>query len=82
MVHSENTKWPLDQLTVCVLETLLLLRRLRDHFDAFAVEHADVGSVAVEHLEREHEVLPLVRVADEQRLGRAVVLQSAMCSVG
>lgn len=47
-------------LTVCVLETLLLLRRLGDHFDAFAVEHADVGSIAVEHLEREHEMLPLV----------------------
>ena len=52
-------------LTVCVLETLLLLRRLGDHFYAFAVEHADVGSIAVEHLERQHEMLPLVRVADE-----------------
>ena len=64
------------ELTVCVLETLLLLRRLGDHFDALAVEHADVGSIAVEHLEGQHEMLPLVRVADEKGLRRAVMLQN------
>ena len=54
---------------------MLLLRRLGDHFDAFAVEHADVGPIAVEHLEREHEMLPLVRVTDEEGLCRAVMLK-------
>ena len=32
-------------------------------------------AVEVEHLQREHEVLPLVGVGDEQRLGGAVVLE-------
>jgi len=61
-------------LTIGILERLLLLGWLRDDFDAFAVENADVVSVAVEHFHREHKVLALVRVGDEKRLGRAVLL--------
>ena len=34
---------------VSVLQTLLLLRRLRDHFDALRMEDADVTSISVEH---------------------------------
>ena len=59
---------------VRVLQTLLLLRRLRDHFYPMGMKDADVRSVAVEHLEAEHEVFPLVTVADEEGLGGAVVL--------
>jgi hypothetical protein len=32
-------------------------------------------AVSEEHLERQHKVLPLVRVRNEQRLGSAVVLK-------
>ena len=39
------------------------------------MEHADVRAVAVEHLEGEHEVFPLVRVGDEECFGGAVVLK-------
>ena len=38
------------------------------------MEDPDVGAVPVEHLQREHEVLPLVRVRYEERLRGAVVL--------
>ena len=61
-------------LTFRVLKALLLLAGLGDHFDFLGVEDADVGAVSVEHLQVEHEVLALVRVGDEQGLGRAVVL--------
>ena len=59
---------------VRVFQALLLLRRLRDHFYPVGMKDADVRPVAVEHLEAEHEVFPLVTVADEEGLGGAVVL--------
>ena len=54
---------------------MLLLRRLGDHFDSLRVEDPDFVAVAVKHFEREHEMLPLVAVRNEQRLRRAVMLQ-------
>ena len=63
------------RLTVGVFERLLLLGRLGDDLDALAVEDADVLAVAVEHLHRQHKVFALVRVGDEERLGRAIALQ-------
>jgi hypothetical protein len=39
------------------------------------VKDANVLTVAVEHFHRQHEVLPLVRVRDEQSLGRTVALR-------
>jgi hypothetical protein len=39
------------------------------------LEDPDVVAVSEEHLERQHEVLPLVGVGNEQRLGSAVVLK-------
>ena len=65
-----------QEITIGVFERLLLLGRFGDDFDAFAVEDADVLAVAVEHLDRQHEVLPLVRVGDEQRFGSTVTLKS------
>ena len=62
-------------LTVGVLQRLLLLGGLGDDLDPLAEEDSDVGAVPVEHLHRQHEVLPLVRVRDVQRLGRAEVLR-------
>lgn len=59
---------------VGVLQRLLLLRWLRDDFDALGVKHADVVPAAVEHLHAQHEMLALVGVGDEQRFGRAVLL--------
>lgn len=63
------------QLTIGVLQGLLLLGGLGDDLDPLAEEEADVGAVAVQHLHRQHEVLPFVRVADVQRLSRAEVLK-------
>lgn len=62
-------------LTICIFETLFFLRRFWDHFDTFWLEDSDVVAVSEEHLERQHKVLPLVRVRNEQRLGSAVVLK-------
>ena len=42
------------------------------------MEDADVLAVAVEHLDGQHEVLPLVRVGDVKRLGGAVVLKQTI----
>ena len=50
----------LTELTVCILEGLLLFGGFGDDFDPPAEEDADVGAVAVEHLDRQHEVLSLV----------------------
>ena len=58
---------------VRVLQTLFFLRRLRDHFYPVGMKDANVCSVSIEHLEAEHEVFPLVTVADEEGLGGAVV---------
>lgn len=58
---------------VCVLKRLFLLRRFRYHLDSLAVERADVVAHVVEHPHHQHEVLPLVRVRYEQRLGRAIL---------
>ena len=68
-------------LTIGVFERLLLLGRFGNDFDAFAVEDADVLAVAVEHLHRQHEVLPFVRVGDEQRFGSTVTLFQVAISI-
>lgn len=68
-------------LTIGVLQRLLLLRGLRDDFDASTVEDADVLSVSVEHLHLQHEVLSLVRVRDVQRLRRSVHLRTTASSI-
>lgn len=64
---------PAGDAQVGVLQRLLLLGRLRNNFDALAVEHADVVSRPVEHLHRQHEVLPLVGVGYVQSFGGAVL---------
>lgn len=61
-------------LTVGIFQRLLLFGRLRNDFDPLAVEHADILAVAVEHFHRQHEMFALVRVGDEERLGRAITL--------
>lgn len=63
------------KLTVSVFQRLLLLGGLGDYFDPLAEEDADVGAVAVEHLDRQHEVLSLVRVGYVQGFGCAIILQ-------
>lgn len=59
---------------VGILERLLLLGRLRDDLDAFRIEHTNVVAIAIEHFNRQHEMLPLVRVGYEECLGRTVLL--------
>ena len=61
-------------LTVSILQRLFLLGRFGDDLDSLAQEHSDVAAVAVQHPDRQHEVLSLVRVTDVQGLGRAEVL--------
>jgi len=56
-----------------VLQRLLLLRRFRYHLDALAVERADVVADVIEHSHHQHEVLPFVRVRDEQRFRGAIL---------
>lgn len=65
---------PAGNAQVRVLQRLFLLGRFRDHLDALRVEDANVLAVAIEHLYGEHEVLPLVRIGDEECLGRTVLL--------
>lgn len=67
-----ETEW--KRLTIGIFERLLFLGRFGDDFDALAVEDADVLAVAVEHLHRQHEVFPFVRVGNEQRFGSTVTL--------
>jgi hypothetical protein len=64
-----------EELTISVLQRLLLLGWLGNHFDPLWVEQTDVCSTAVEHLYGQHEMFPLVWVWDEQRLCCAVVLK-------
>ncbi len=61
-------------LTVSVFEGLLLFGRLGDDFDPLAEEDTDVSAVAVEHLDRQHEVLSLVGVGYVQGFGCAIIL--------
>ena len=61
-------------LTICIFETLFLFWGFWDHFYPLGMKDSDVGSVSVEHLEWEEEMLPLVAVGDEQGLGGAIVL--------
>lgn len=63
-------------LTVSIFEALLLLGRLRDDFYSARMKHSDIGPCAPKHRHGEHEVLPLVAVADEECLGGAVVLRT------
>lgn len=58
---------------VGIFQRLLLLRWLRYDFNAFRIEHADVVSIAVEHLHRQHKMFALIRIGNEQRLGRAIL---------
>lgn len=53
---------------------MLLFGGLGDDFDPLAEEDADVRAVAVEHLDRQHEVLSLVRVGYVQGFGCAIIL--------
>lgn len=62
------------KLTVSVFEGLLLFGGLGDDFDPLAEEDADVSAVAVEHLDRQHEVLSLVGVGYVQGFGCAIIL--------
>lgn len=63
-----------DKHTVSVFQGLLLFGGLGDDFDPLAEEDANVGAVAVEHLDGQHEVLSLVRVGYVQGFGCAIVL--------
>lgn len=62
--------------TVSVFQGLLLFGGLGDDFDPLAEEDADVCAVAVEHLDRQHEVLSLVGVGYVQGFGCAIILQA------
>lgn len=61
-------------LTVSVFEGLFLFGGFGDNFDPLAEEDADVCAVAIEHLDRQHEVLSLVGVGYVQSFGCAIVL--------
>lgn len=63
------------RLTVGVFKGLLLFGGLGDDFDPLAEEDTDVSAVAVEHLDRQHEVLSLVRVGYVQGFGCAIILE-------
>jgi hypothetical protein len=78
MLNQSRTgkKIRIKSLTIGVLERLLLLGRFGNDFNPLAVEDADILAVAVKHFHRQHEMLALVRVGNEQRLGRAITLQS------
>lgn len=56
-----------------IFQRLLLLRWFRYDFNAFRIEHADVVTIAVEHFHREHKMLTLIGIGNEQRLGRAIL---------
>lgn len=70
------------KLTVCVFEGLLLFGGLGDDFDPLAEEDTDVSTVAVEHLDRQHEVLSLVGVGYVQGFGCAIILEGAEGEAG
>lgn len=63
-----------EQLTVGVFEGLFFFGGLGDDFDPLAEEDTDVGAVAVEHLDGQHEVLSLVGVGYVQGFGCAIIL--------
>jgi len=65
---------PARDTQVRVLQRLFLLRRFRYDLDPLAVERADVVADVVKHPDHQHEVLPFVRVRDEQRFGGAILL--------
>lgn len=68
--------WHILQLTICIFQRLLLLGGLGDDLDPLAEEDSYVGAVPVQHLHRQHEVLPFIWIADIQRLSGAEVLRS------
>ena len=65
----------LGQLTICIFERLLLFRWFWYHFDSLTMEKSYILSITVEHFNREHEMLPFVRVWYVQGFGRTVLLQ-------
>ena len=65
------------RLTVGVLHGLPLLGGFGDDFDESAVEHAHFLSGAQEETQTQTEVLPLVLVGDEERLGTGKHLEEA-----
>lgn len=73
-VSSHQSVWR-NKLTVSVFQGLLLFGGLGDDFDPLAEEDADVRAVAVEHLDRQHEVLSLVGVGYVQGFGCAIILE-------
>lgn len=64
------------QLTICIFQGLFLLGGLGDNLDPLAEEEPYVGAVPIQHLHRQHEVFPFIRVTDVQCLGHAEVLMS------
>lgn len=58
---------------VGIFQRLLLLRRLRNHLYPLRVEQSDVVAIAIEHFHRQHEVLPFVRIRNEQRFRRTIL---------
>ena len=62
-------------LTVGIFYWLFLLWRFWYDFNSFATEDTDRSAGRVKHLDRQHEVLPLVWIGYEQGLGGTVVLE-------
>ena len=61
-------------LTVSVLETLFLFGWFRDHFNAFGLEYTNIGSVPIKHFQRQHKMLPFVRIGYKKGFCGAVML--------
>lgn len=75
-----GNKWPNFrrgvELTVRILEGLLLFGWFWYHFDPLAVKEPDVLSVAVKHFYREHKVLSLIRIWYVQSFGCTIWLKA------
>ena len=63
------------KLTIGILQALLLLGGLWDHFNAFRVEDPDICAIAIKHFQWQHKMLTLVWIRNKQRFGCAIMLQ-------
>lgn len=63
------------QLTIRVLERLLLFGWFRNNLDALRVEYSNIFTVSIEHFDGKHEMLPFVRITNVQSFCSAKVLK-------